>query len=89
MMMFRQNIAGDEIRFSNDRSPYIDRERIKLLRIYKKETEKIISKLKKEGCLESIHLNSEIQLLNSINAEIEARIENNIRTEFNKYDYLR
>ncbi|MFC1896642.1 hypothetical protein ACFL0Q_08315 [Thermodesulfobacteriota bacterium] len=87
-MRNRYNTTGDEVMSSRSRSPYIDREKIKQLKTYQLETEKVISKLKKIGKSASMQIDVEKQLMISIENDIQELKKESIRSEFNRYDYF-
>ena len=87
-MINRNYRIKNEIKLPESRSPYIDREKIKQLKLYKVETEKVILKLKKMGKSTSMQIYAERQRMISIEKDIQELRKKSIRTEFIRYDYF-
>jgi len=87
-MINRNYNVKNEIRLPGSRSPYIDREKIKQLKTYKIETEKVIVKLNKMGKSASMQIYAEKRRMISIENDIQELRKKTIRAEFIRYDYF-
>jgi len=87
-MINRYYTIGNEIRLPGSRSPYIDREKIKQLKTYKVETERLIVKLNKMGKSASMQIYAEKRLIISIENDIQELKRKLLRSEFDRYDYF-